>query len=146
VRAGKLAPALAPGAVIGGLLLLLALVRGGGMTLGWALALAGAVYIGSLEAAGAGVDGAAPLVATGLLLCGELARWSLDTRLRLRSDETLAGRRGLALAALACSGLAASALTVAVSAAPAERGLAWTALGAAAAVGAAGAGVWLARR
>jgi len=96
--------------------------------------------------AGGGVDDAAPLVATGLLLCGELAAWSLDARWRIAEDETVVRRRALAVGALALAGLAASALVVAVALAPAGRGVAWTTLGAASAVGVVGAAVALLRR
>jgi uncharacterized membrane protein HdeD (DUF308 family) len=85
-------------------------------------------------------------VATLLLLCGELSAWSLDERWRIRADPQLAWRRGAAVAALAFGGLVVSAVVVAVSAVPPNHGLAWTVAGAAAAVGAAGTGVWVARR
>lgn len=130
---------------MGAILLLVALVRGGARTLAWALALAGAAYVGALAARRHGVDGTAPLVATALLLCGELTRWSADLRVRVRGAELLARRRAVAVAVLAFSGLAASGIAVAVSAAPAGRGLGWTVLGAAAAVGATGVGAWLSR-
>lgn len=91
------------------------------------------------------VDATAPLVATLLLLCGELAAWSLDERWEIRADDGPAWRRGVALAILALAGLTVSALLVALSAVPSSHGLAWTVAGAAAAVGAAGIGVWVAR-
>ena len=92
------------------------------------------------------VDPTAPLVAVLLLLCGELAAWSLDQRGRIAADAALFWRRGIAEAALAFSGLTVAALVVALSAVPSGRGLALTAAGAAAAVGAAGIGVMVARR
>jgi hypothetical protein len=92
------------------------------------------------------VDPTAPLVAVLLLLCGELAAWSLDERGRIAADAALIWRRGIAVAALAFSGLTVAALVVALSAVPSGRGLALTAAGAAAAVGAAGVGVMVARR
>ena len=131
---------------MGGALLLLALVRGGARTLGWALALAGAAYVGALAARRHGLDGTAPLVATALLLCGELARWSIDLRVRIRGAELPARKRAAAVAALALAGLAASGIAVGVAAAPTGHGLGWTLLGAIAAVGATGVGAWLARR
>jgi hypothetical protein len=85
-------------------------------------------------------------VALLLLLCAELAAWSLDERWRIPSDPQLPWRRGAAVAALALAGLVASTVVVALSAVPPDHGLAWTAVGAAAAVGAAGTGVWVARR
>ncbi len=145
LRGGSLAPVLAPGAGLGTLLLVLALVWGGGM-LGAALAVAGATYVGAIVAAGGKVAATAPLVAVLLLLCGELSAWSLDERWRIRSEEVFAWRRAAAVGALALAGLAAAALVVALAAVPPGRGLAWTAAGAIAAVGAAGSGIWLARR
>jgi hypothetical protein len=85
-------------------------------------------------------------VAVLLLLAGELSTWSIDERWRIRADPQLARRRGVAVAALALGGLAVAALVVALSAVPPNPGLLWTVAGAAAAVGAAGTGVWVARR
>jgi hypothetical protein len=126
-------------------LLAVALARSGGM-LGLALFLGGATYVGFLVAKHDHVDATAPLVAVLLLLCGELSVWSLDERWEIRADRELAWRRGTALGVLALAGLAVSALLVALSAVPSSHGLAWTVAGAAAAVGAAGTGVWVARR
>jgi hypothetical protein len=144
-RDGSVAAALVPGAAVGMLLLLLALVRGGPF-LGLALWIAGATYVAGIVAAGRSVDATAPVVAVLLLLCGELAAWSLDERLRIRAGDLLAWRRGAAVGALALAGLVASALVLALSAVPAGHGVFWTALGAAAAIGAAGTAVALARR
>ncbi len=118
----------------------------GGVILGAALAVAGATYVGAAVAAGGKIDATAPLVAVLLLLCGELSAWSLDERWRIRSENSLAWRRGAAVGALALAGLAAATLVVVAGAGAGGHGLAWTAVGAAAAVGAAGSGVWLARR
>jgi hypothetical protein len=145
VRGSSIAIELVPGAVLGTLLLVTALARGE-TPLGWALGVGGATYVGAAVYAGRGVDAIAPLVAVLLMLCGELTAWSLDERWRIGSEDGLEWRRAGALAALAFSGLAASTLVVALSAAPPGHGLAWTAAGAAAAVGAAGTGIWLARR
>jgi hypothetical protein len=144
VRAGSDADAFAPGAALGALLLLVALVYGRG--LGLALFLAGATYVGAVVAAGHRIDASAPLVAVLLLLCGELSAWSLDERWRIRADPTLAWRRGIALGVVALAGVAAATIVVALSAVPPNHGLAWTVAGAAAAVGAAGTGIWVARR
>ena len=82
-----------------------------------------------------------------LLLCGELAAWSLDERLgNPRRADAVAWRRGGAVGALALAGLAVATLVVGLSAVPPSHGLGWTVLGAAAAVGAAGTGIWVARR
>jgi hypothetical protein len=120
------------------------LYRGRGLAV--ALWLGGGIYVAFVVHVEHNVDPAAPLVAVLLLLSGELTAWSLDERWQIRADPQLAWRRGVALAALALAGLAVSALTVAVSAVPANHGLLWTVAGAAAAVGAAGTGVWVARR
>ena len=143
-RAGSTAPALAPSAALGTVLLVVALVRGG-WGLGAALWLGGGTYVAFVVAVEDGIDATAPLVAVLLLLCGELAAWSLDERWRIRADRSLAWRRGAAVASLALAGLAVSALVVALSAAPAGHGLVWTLAGAAAAVGAAGTVIWVAR-
>ena len=118
----------------------------GGRGLGFALFLAGATYVGAVAASGHKIDGRAPLVAVLLLLSGELAAWSVDERWEIRAEPRLALRRGGAVAVVALAGLAVAALVVAVSAVPSSHGLAWTVIGAAAAVGAAGTGIWVARR
>lgn len=137
--------AFVPSAVLGAVLLGVALVFGG-EGLGAALFLAGGTYISAVAAAGDQVDGGAPLVAALLLLCGELSAWSVDERLEIRAEPELAWRRGAAIAVLALAGIAVAALVVALSAVPPNHGLGWTVLGAAAAVGAAGMGMWVARR
>ena len=131
----------------GGGALLLAVALAYGRGLGAALWLGGATYVAFVVVHFEHrVDATAPLVAVLLLLCGELSAWSFDERWQVRADAALAWRRGAAVGALALAGLAASALVVAVSAVPANHGLAWTVAGAAAAVGAAGTGIWVARR
>ncbi len=131
---------------VGAVLLAVVLRRGSEELLPWALVPPGAAYGVALAAHGGAVDAAAPLVAVGLLLCGELAAWSLDARWAIAAEERVVLRRAGALGALALAGLAAATLVVAIAAAPAGRGLVWTTLGAAAAVAAVGAGVALARR
>ena len=142
----KLAPLTTTIGAIGGVLLLYALVRRVDDMLPWPILLIGVAYAISLFVRGGAIDERAPLVASGLLLSAELAAWSFDERWQVRADAALAWRRGAAVGALALAGLAASALVVAVSAVPANHGLAWTVAGAAAAVGAAGTGIWVARR
>ncbi len=134
-----------PGVVLGTLLLVAALVVGD-VGLGAALLVAGGTYVAAVTAAGDRIDASAPLVAVLLLLCGELAAWSLDERWEIRTDAALVWRRAGAIAALALAGLAAATLLVALSAVPASHGLGWTVLGAAAAIGAAGTGIWVTRR
>ena len=145
MRAPSPVVAFVPGAAAGAALLVLALLtRGRG--LGAALFLAGGTYVAAVSAAGDSIDASAPLVAVLLLLCGELSAWSIDERLDIRAEPRLAWRRGAAVSALATAGLAAAVLVVALSAVPSSHGLALTVLGAAAAVGAAGTGIWVARR
>jgi hypothetical protein len=137
--------AFVPGGGLGAVLLGMALfLRGRG--LGVALFLGGATYVAAVAGAGGGVDARAPLVAVLLLLCGELSAWSIDERLSIRAEPRLAWRRGAAVSTLALTGLALAALLVALSAVPSNHGLGWTVLGAAAALGAAGTGIWVARR
>ena len=112
----------------------------------WALACLGAAYVLSLVArGGSGVDEGVPLVATGLLACGELAAWSRQERGARRVPFAVTNARAVAVAALTFAGLAASTLVLAVSAVPTGAGLAWTVLGAAAAVGVLGVAVRLAQ-
>jgi hypothetical protein len=81
-----------------------------------------------------------------LLLAGELSAWSIDERWNIRAEEELNWRRGAAVSGLALGGFVMAALVVSLSAVQPNHGLAWTVLGAAAAVGAAGTGIWVARR
>ena len=143
-RAPSHVVAFVPGAALGAVLLLVALVfRGRG--LGVALFLAGATYVAAIVAAGPGRRdraarrGAAPALRRAV---GVVARRAA------RGSAPSAGsrRRGAAVATLALAGLAVATLVVALSAVPPNHGLGWTVLGAIAAVGAAGTGVWVARR
>ena len=145
IRAPSPVVAFVPGLALGALLLVVALVFDG-RGLGAALFLAGATYVAAVAAAGAGTDASAPLVAVLLLLCGELTAWSLDERLEIQAEPALARRRGAAIATLGLSGLAVAVLVVALSAVSPNHGLGWTVLGAAAAVAAAGSGIWVAHR
>ncbi|MEN3340749.1 MAG: hypothetical protein V7644_153 [Actinomycetota bacterium] len=131
---------------VGGLLLLLVLARGADEVLPWALAILGAAYTVSLVTHGSGVDEGVPLVAVGLLLSGELAAWSLDERHAIAAERKAVALRAGALALLAAAGLVAATVVVALSAAPAGEGLAWTVAGAAAAVLAVGVADRVARR
>jgi hypothetical protein len=145
VRAPSPVVAFVPATALGALVLVVALAfRGRG--LGIALFLGGGTYVAAVAAAGAGIDASAPLVAVLLLLCGELTAWSVDERLGIRPAPELAWRRGVGIAVLGLAGLAVAALVVALSAVPSSHGLAWTVLGAAAALGAAGTGIWVTHR
>ena len=133
-REPAFAPIIVPVAGVGALMLLFVLARGADDLLGWALGLGGAGYAVATIAHGTHVDEAAPLVGLGLLLCGELAAWSLDERGIVRARGVLALRLG-AVATLGVASLAVSALVVTLSASSVGNGLAWTVFGAAAVVG-----------
>lgn len=130
---------------IGGVLLLLVLVRRMDDLLPWALILLGVSYTLSLVVHGSGVDGGAPLVAAGFILCAELAAWSLDEQHAIAAERQVVVGRATALAALVVAGTAAGGLVVALSLAPGS-GLAWTVLGAAASVLVVGLAVRLSRQ
>ena len=132
--------------VFGALLLALVLVRRMDDLLPWALAVLGIAYTVSLFVHGSAVDEAAPLVAAGLLLCGELAVWSLEERHAIAAEREVVLRRAFALAALVLAGAAAAAAVIASAASSAGGGLAWTALGSAAAVLVVGVAALLVRR
>jgi hypothetical protein len=70
----------------------------------------------------------------------------VDERFGIRPTPELAWGRGVGIGVLGLAGLAVAALVVALSAVPSSHGLGWTVLGAAAALGAAGTGIWVARR
>jgi hypothetical protein len=145
-RAGSTAGYLAPAAALGTLLLVAALAFDG-QGLGAALWLGGATYVVFVVSEEHHhVEPTAPIVAVLLLLCGELAAWSLDDRWRIQADASLVWRRGVAVAALGLAGLTVATVVVALDAVPSSHGLALTVAGAAAAVGAAGIGVLVARR
>ena len=145
MRAGTAAPAFAPGLAAGGLLLVVALVLRQA-TLGPALWLAGGSYVGFLAGLHPRLDATVPLVAAGLLLCGELTAWSLDERWRIRAEGRLAARRSAATALLALGGGALATAIVALAAVPPSHGIVLTLAGAVAAVCAAGTGIVLVRR
>lgn len=145
-RASEVGGLVAGIGTVGAALLVVVLARGVQELLAWSLGTLGGAYAVSLAVSGRAVDEAAPLVAVALLVCGELAAWSLDERWRIAADAAVSWRRVVALALLAAAGLVGAAAVIAVAAAPAGRGLAWTTLGAAAAVCAVGAGVAVARR
>ena len=118
---------------IGAVLLAFVLLRGMDELLSWSLIPLGIAYTVSLVLHGSGVDGRAPLVAVAMLLCAELASWSLDERQAIAADRAVVVARTEALVALAAASRAAAGLVVALSLAPGD-GLAWTVLGAAAAL------------
>jgi hypothetical protein len=130
---------------MGAALLLFTLWRRAGDVLPWALLLAGVAYAVPLFVLGSGVDEGAPLVAGGLLLCGELAAWSCDERWTMRAERTVGLARARAVALLVLGGAAAASLVLALAAAPIGGGLAWTVLGSVAAVAVVGLAARLSR-
>jgi hypothetical protein len=145
-HSGRALPATAALGSAGGLLLVVVLTRANATLVPWPLACLGIAYGVGLVVRGSSLDGAAPLVAVGLLLCGELAAWSIDERLHISAERAVRRARAVALGALALASLALAALVVALAAAPAGNGLAWTVFGAAGAVAVVGLAVRLARR
>ena len=99
----------------------------------WAVLLLAVAYAIALVVRGAAVDGGAPLVAAGLLVCAELAAWSADERQAIAAERTVVVARATALAVLVAVSTTAAGLVVALSLAPGA-GLAWTVVGAAASV------------
>lgn len=145
-RSTRATPATGALGAAGGLLLLLAVVRGHAAVIPWTVALLAVAYGVALVVRGRHLDEGAPLVAVGLLLCAELASWSIDERLAIPAEWAVVRVRALALGALALASLVVAALAVGLSAAPTGSGLAWTVLGAVSAVGIVGTAVALARR
>jgi len=144
-REPKLAVVISGTGAVGALLLAFVLVRRMDELLPWALIPLGIAYTLSLVLHGAAVDGGAPLVAAGLLVCAELAAWSLDEQYAIAAERAVWVARATALGALVAVSLAASVLVVALSLAPGS-GLGWTVLGAAASVLVVGVAVRLVRR
>ncbi len=144
VREPKLAAFICGIGAIGAVLLAFVLVGRLDDLLPWAIIPLGIAYTVSLVVHGSGVDGGAPLVAAGLLLCSELAAWSIDEQFAIPAERAVLLARASALTALVLGSLVVATLVVALSLVPAS-GLAWTVLGAAAAVGVVGLAVRLAR-
>jgi len=145
-RSGKALPATGALGGLGALFLVVLLVRARAELVAGPPALLGVAYGVELVVRGPRVDGAAPLVAVGLLLCGELAAWSADERLHIAAERAVIQARALALGSLALGSLVVAALVIALAAAPAGSGLAWTVVGAGSAVAVVGIAVGLARR
>jgi hypothetical protein len=120
----------------GALLLAFVLVRSTEELLGSALLLLGAGYVLGLRVGRRSLDEAAPLVGAGLLLCAELATWSLELRFRVAVEPALRFQRARAIGLLVFAGLAAASFVIVVAATSIGGGLAWAILGSAAAVGA----------
>jgi hypothetical protein len=123
------------------------LAAGWASGIAWTLALVGAAYAAALAARGAdSVDAAAPLVGAGLLLLAELAYWSVELRGPGYEERRVVARRLGALTALAFLSVVLGAFVVVLTAAPLGGGLAWDAVGVAAAAGTLAIVAWLAHR
>ena len=111
-----------------------------GVVLGWAplipvaAALAGGLYAIELAIADAPLDVAVPAVAAGLLLCTELAYWSLEERTRWHGEAGDGVRRSAFVALLGLAAFLVAASLLALVDAVRARGLALDLLGAVAAV------------
>lgn len=140
------APVTATLGVVGALLLLVVLWRRQLELLASSLLLLGAAYVLGLLAGRHTLDEAAPLVAGGLLACGELAAWSVEQRPRVPAVGRLVLARFGAVALLVLAGTGVAALVLAAGAAPVGSGLGWTLVGTAAAVAAIGLAARLATR
>jgi hypothetical protein len=120
----------------GALLLGFVLVRGSDELLGSALLLLGAGYVLGLLVGRRSLDEGAPVVGAGLLICAELATWSLELRFRVALDPALRLQRVRAVGLLVFAGLAAASFVLVAAATSIGGGLVWAVLGSAAAVGA----------
>ena len=146
-REPTFAPAIGGVGALGAVFLAFVLLGSSEALIPWAVACLAGAYVLSLSArGGGGVDEGAPLVAAGVLAFAELAVWSRQERHSYRAPRSISAARAVALLALLLGGLIAAALVVGVSAVPAGGGLAWTLVGAAAAVAILGVAVRLAQR
>jgi hypothetical protein len=119
---------------VGLLLLVLVIVRGLDDLLGSSLLLVGACYVVALFVGRHPLDEAAPLVGGALLLCSELATWSLEERHSVAASRALRLARARAVGLLVFAGLGVGALVLVAANTSVGGGLVWTVLGAGAAV------------
>ena len=110
----------------------------------WSLLALGAAA--ALSFAEEGDPAESPLFAAGLLAVGELAYWSLDTRLSRPATPGIAARRIALLSGLVAGSIALGAILVSVARLEPGGGLALETAGVAAAVGLAAAVLALSRR
>lgn len=119
---------------VGLLLLVLVIVRGLDDLLGSSLLLVGACYVVALFVGRHPLDEAAPLVGGALLLCSELATWSLEERHSVAASRALRLARVRAVGLLVFAGIGVGTLVLVASNTSVGGGLLWTVLGAGAAV------------
>lgn len=135
------------GAIAGLVLLLLSLVFGWTSGVAWCLAILASDYALALALRDDDlIDAAAPLYGAGLLGLAELAYWSLELRGPGREEPRVAIRRATALGAVILLSALVASFVVVVTASPLGGGLAWDAVGVAAAAGTLAILAWLARR
>ena len=132
--------------VVGIVALVAAVVLGWSTLIPAAIVVVGGVYATQLAIDDAGLDGAAPVFAAGLLVTAELAYWSLEERERVRGDAGDGLRHAAFVAALGVGALLVASLLLALVDAVSTRGLAVDLLGTAAAAAALFAVVFVARR
>jgi hypothetical protein len=113
--------------------------RGTLVTVG--LALVGTGYGVSLV--GGGLDGAASLVAGGLILVGELAYWAIEPGAAIKIGQGATLRRGGFIVTLALGSAVLGALLLAAGSTPLEGGATLGLLGVGAVIVVAAAAVWL---
>jgi hypothetical protein len=111
-----------------------------------AIALLASPYVAVLAFEAEGLDTAAPALAGALYLVAELAYWSLELRGPGYEERRVVARRLGALGVLAFLSVLLGAFVVVLTAAPLGGGLAWDAVGVAAAAGTLAIVAWLARR
>lgn len=94
----------------------------------WAVALAAAAYAAALWLADGPLDGAAPLMAAGLVAAAELGQWAIELARPVSVDAGILRRRAATIAAVAAAGAGAGWLMLLASDVS-SRGLAVTAAG-----------------
>ena len=132
--------------VVGIVALVAAVVLGWSTLIPAAIVVVGGVYVTQLAIDDAGLDGAAPVFAAGLLVTAELAYWSLEESERVRGDAGDGLRHAAFVAALGVGALLVASLLLALVDAVSTRGLAIDLLGTVAAAAALFAVVFVARR
>jgi hypothetical protein len=128
------------------LVLAVALVRAQSASVTVAIALLGGAYGGSLFLGTGSIDAWAPIEATALVLAAELAYWSLELRPWVQAEPGVLVRRAALVGATGAGTLAVGATLLAAASAPVGGGVAWEAVGVAAAAAALAVVVRLARR
>ena len=131
--------------VVGIVALVAAVVLGWSTLIPAAMVVVGGVYAIQLAIDDAGLDGAAPVFAAGLLVTAELAYWSLEESERVPGDAGDGLRHAAVVAALGVGALLVASVLLSLVDAVSTRGLAVDLLGAAAAAAALFAVVFVAR-